>query len=430
MATLIEKNTQRLRNNKLAGNSWINPQLPYENRNPYWPQGGQQALNTISENYIPNLYGGSFSNTDVTSQGYNSKTNPIQLPGATVTGTKKTNPGFWDNTGINPNNFYNNQSSTNLPKGNIQQVPYQGVPDFSRPPEDSKGLDTGVPGNQFKSNPLNQNSNYAPAEPSYDWNTAYGEKRTPVKNLSTFKSNIAGLKAPILGGKTSQQAQDLYNNLENPILAGAPEIATKATSALLPGIGFAAQIAPMVYNMFKGMQKPEKTKPNYNPYEGQARSLMANRRFNIDPMLNSNLNAQAVTNRNIRNVANSRGEMMGNFGASQNYRMAGDSAAWAQKNNMDNQYRGEQAQMDAQLGSQRAAMDWNTQTANSQNKAATNSFLGQGFNDLGKFAQTQQLMGNQQKNSQDQMRIFQDTFGGIAGFMPEIQKMLKLNGIN
>ena len=86
--------------------------------------------------------------------------------------------------------------------------------------------------------------------------------------------------------------------------------------------------------------------------------------------------------------------------------------------------------MDANLGGQRAQMDWNTQIANQQNKAATNAFMGQGFNDLGKFAQTQQLMGNQSQNSQDLLRIFQDAFGGITGFMPELQKILSNQGVN
>ena len=184
----------------------------------------------------------------------------------------------------------------------------------------------------------------------------------------------------------------------------------------------AGQIAPMIYNMAMGLKKPDKVRPNYNPYEGQIRSLMANRRFNIDPLLTANRTANAVANRNVRNTGNSRGEMMGNYGANQNYRMQADADAWAQKNNMDNRYMGQQAEMDAQLGWQRAGMDWNTQMENAGNKAATQQFMSQGFNELGKFAQTQQLMNNQMKNSQYLGGIYQDIHGGLGNFLLESQK--------
>jgi hypothetical protein len=248
-----------------------------------------------------------------------------------------------------------------------------------------------------------------------------------------FTADTSNLKIPSLGGVTTPGAQNLYNNLENPKLVGTNNKgAVPSPQGMNWGKAgtFAGQVAPMVYNMIKGLQRPEVTRPNYNPYESNVRSLMANRRFNIDPLLTSNRTAQAVSNRNIRSAANSRGELMSNLGASQNYRMAGDAAAWAQKNNMDNEYMAQQAQMDERLGSERARMDYMTQISNQQNKAATNSFLGQGFNDLGRFAQTQQLMSNQAKNSQDLARIYQDMFGGITGFMPELQKILSGYGVN
>lgn len=453
MATQIQKNTKKLVERKLdilfakqqelnsnAGDNTSNglpkaeggysvPQLPYQNRSTYWPQGGQQALGTMNNNYMPNLYGGMLPNASVTAQGYNSMYNPISLSGATVNGTRTQPSNFWDTTGINPNNFYNNQSSTAPTGTNTMTVPFNGTPDWGTPPPEDFVNTSTQPNTVGKSNvnsnnpSLQQKGNFAPAEPNYDWNTAYPGKRKEGTNndLWKTKANVSALKVPNLGGETSQQARDLYNSLESPKLT--PNKTTPATAN--PNAGkldwgkagtFAGQVAPMVYNMIKGLQRPEKTTPNYNPYESKIRSLMANRRFNIDPMLNANLTAQAVTNRNIRNIANSRGEMMGNFGATQNYRMAGDASAWAQKNNMDNQYMAEQAQMDANLGGARANMDWMTQTANSQNKAATNSFLGQGFNDLGRFAQTQQLMGNQQMRDSQLAGLYPDMYG-VYNFM-------------
>lgn len=244
------------------------------------------------------------------------------------------------------------------------------------------------------------------------------------------------LTAPNLGGTTSPGAQNLYNTLEGtPTLAGAPNPSGVPKAGSIPeGLTwgkagtFAAQAAPMIYNLIKGLQKPDKVTPNYNPYEDKIRSLMANRRFNVEPLLTQNRTAQAVNNRNIYNTANSRGELMGNLGATQNYRMAGDAAAWAQKNNVDNQYVSEQAQMDANLGNNRAQMDWNVQTGNAQNKAATNQFLGQGFNDLSQFAQIQQLMGNQQNRDAQLASLYPDMYSQIYQFQPAMQQIIKAAG--
>src|SRR4030042_3875902 len=186
---------------------------------------------------------------------------------------------------------------------------------------------------------------------------------------------------------------------------------------------FAAQAAPMIYNMFKGLQRTDRVRPMYNPYENEIRSAMRNRRFDVNPTLNANLTAQAVNNRNVRSAANSRGELMSNLGASQNARMAADAAAFAQGNNMNNIYLGQQAEMDQQLGASRANMDWMTQDYNARNRAATNNFMGQAFNDLGMFGQTQQLMKNQQLRDAQLAGLIPDMFQ-VYNFMPGMQDIL------
>jgi len=186
----------------------------------------------------------------------------------------------------------------------------------------------------------------------------------------------------------------------------------------------AMQMASPMYNIVKGLSKPTKTLPKYNPYNDYIRSLMRNRRFNIDPLLNKNLVANAVANKNISNVARSRGELMSNLGAAQNYRMTGDMAAYAHKDNMDNQYMAEEAQMDYGVGRDISQMDWGTQIANEQNKAARNQFLGQGMVDFGQFAQVQQQMKNQKGRDQQLAGIWQDSYPFMSQFMPNVQSIV------
>lgn len=190
----------------------------------------------------------------------------------------------------------------------------------------------------------------------------------------------------------------------------------------------AMEAAPALYNVFKGLQEPDDVVANYNPYENEIRSAMRNRRFNIDPLLNQNRMAQAITNRNIRNTARSRGEQLGNYGASQNYRMTGDAGSWATKINADNQYLAEQAQVDYGLGRDRSQMDWNVQLAEAQNKAARNQFMGQGMSDVSNLAQTRELMGNQADRDKQLLELYPDMFKSIMPFMTGMQNIMKEMG--
>ena len=420
MATLLEKNTQRL----LAARR--NPQLPYENRTPYWPQGGMNALNSIYESYLPQVNGG-------------------MLPNANVTDTRTTPKNFWDNTGLNPDAY------PRVSKGTINRNGFYSTPDrpllYQDPNPTTTANDSRLGGftpvqeggsTNVVNTPGTTTSGSRPfmnpsilksmgPQPIYsmDADTQYGNY-----DLGLGDYNPGPLGKGLLGSMNPPAQKGFNINSLGIGASGPTQTASQAAAgiggvvakgaSMATGLGMAAQLAPVVFNMIKGLQKPERTRPNYNPYESSARSLMANRRFNVDPMLNSNRNAQAVANRNIRNTAGSRGEMMANFGAAQNYRMAGDASAWSQKNNMDNEYMGQQAQMDAQLGQQRAQMDWNVQNANAQNKAAQQQFLGQGFSDLGQFGQVQQQMSNQKERDKQLLGLYPDMFG-VYNFMNGIK---------
>jgi hypothetical protein len=372
--------------------------LPKKSYGGYLPQAGD---------------GWDFSNINIPSSGMTSspmdvfKKYTTQQFGAEPTGYSPTNP--FDTSGINPYNYQNKKIDN-----------YK--PDPIYRPDSTGGINLGSP-------TFAQGQTLSPGFGVSD-SLKYTAPNAPLEDIQ-----------PVLGSLNEQPKSNVFfsNPKDNPDLPGFKPTPASA-GAPKPGpdwgkVGtMAGQIAPMIYNMAMGLKKPDKVKPNYNPYEGQIRSMMANRRFNIDPLLTANRTANAVANRNVRNVANSRGEMMGNFGANQNYRMGADAAAWAQKNNMDNQYMGEQAQMDYGLGNNRAQMDWNVQQGNAANKAATQQYMGQGFNDLGRFAQTQQLMNNQMKNSQQLAGIYQDVYGGMSGWMTNINKILnslpntKVNG--
>ena len=194
------------------------------------------------------------------------------------------------------------------------------------------------------------------------------------------------------------------------------DVAQSGGSNILPWVNAAATLGGTIWNMAQGMGGDE-TVPNYNPYEGGALQAMRNRSYNISPILSANRAAQAVSNRNINNVAGSAGAMMGNYIAAQNARSLADANAWATKQNADNAYLGEYAQLLNNAGQNRAAMDWQVQLANEQNKAARMQHFGQGFTDIGEFAQMQQLMRNEAGADAQRMGIYQDLYKTIIPFM-------------
>ena len=176
---------------------------------------------------------------------------------------------------------------------------------------------------------------------------------------------------------------------------------------------------PNIYNTIQGLRKPDKLKARdyYNPYNNEIRDTMRNRRYNIDPQLQANRSAQAVNNRNLYNVGTSRGQLMGNLGASQNMRMTGDSAAIAMKQNMDNQYLAEQAGMDYNIGNNMAQTNLGVRQINDQNQAAGRNYLAAAATGF----QQQSLVNKQMNNQMSRDELIRQA---IMGYSPYAERWI------
>lgn len=171
------------------------------------------------------------------------------------------------------------------------------------------------------------------------------------------------------------------------------------------GIGMQAlALAPDIYNLGHALfSKPEKVERNryFNPYTNQIRSRMNDRRFNIDPMLAANRTANAVYNRNAASASGGdRSRLLSNLMGGLNARYGADANAYAHKNNMDNQYLGEQAEMDMNLGNMNARGLMMSDDINARNMAAKRNFGASAASGLQSYALNQMQMKNQM-NSQD-----------------------------
>jgi hypothetical protein len=188
------------------------------------------------------------------------------------------------------------------------------------------------------------------------------------------------------------------------------------------GLGAAAQLGPMAYNFIQGSQPAEHLNAQdfYNPYGAQAIDLMRGR-VDVGSQLEANRTAQAIGEYNTKNQGGlSAGAIASNRLAGTAQRMRGDQSVrqWEQNQNLGLQAR--QAGTMLNVGQQRAQTDFNVANINQQSDAARRGMLGAGFTNLSEYAQMQQLMGNQQRQGQQQLGImkqmypfYQKWFGGL-----------------
>lgn len=179
-------------------------------------------------------------------------------------------------------------------------------------------------------------------------------------------------------------------------------------------IGGIASAAPVAYNLLQGMfSKPEQLDNSQfqNQAANQALSMMNNRRVNVDPMLEANKNAFNIANRNINTASRTRGERMAGYATTAAARGLADAGVYANKQNIENQYRGETAQMSANLGQQAAATNMTIADYNAKNRAAQRNMTSTGLSQLSQLAQQQQITKGQQRA--DQMRI-----NALEGLLP------------
>ena len=186
----------------------------------------------------------------------------------------------------------------------------------------------------------------------------------------------------------------------------------------------AAQLSPVAYNLIQGSRPAEQLNAAdfYNPQYSQSIDLMSNRRFDVNPLLEANRNAQAIGDYNAINQGGlSAGAIASNRLANTAQRMRADQSAYSQQQNYNNQYLGQEAGFRANLGAQRSQTNYQVAQDNLAAQAARRQMLGAGFTGLSDWAQNQQLMRNQAGTDQQRLDILQNMypyynkwFGGIG----------------
>lgn len=154
-------------------------------------------------------------------------------------------------------------------------------------------------------------------------------------------------------------------------------------------------LAPTIFNMTR--RKPadidERRYTNYNA--GVIDKLMRNRQYDINAGLAQNEASFRASAANMRNLGAGSGKAVANLTAAQNARQFGDMALRGQKTNMENQYRGEQANMLYGLGRDDLSGRMAHDEAEAMDYATWQNFKGSGMSGLQQYLLTKRQMKNQ-----------------------------------
>lgn len=208
------------------------------------------------------------------------------------------------------------------------------------------------------------------------------------------KSVIAPSQAPLL------DIEDF-----NPTLT-PDEIKTPSKSS--SNFGSLSGLSPILYNWIQSRRRPEIEDQVLNPYSGAINRAMASRKLNIEPTLAANRRSRAIARNNMARLNPNTGMNLayGNQLATGEY--AQNASVYANRDNANNQYLGEYANMMNNLGQQYVQNTVLTNDLNARNRAAARNFGATAVGQLGQWSQTKEKMRNQARRDRQILPYLQN----------------------
>lgn len=191
----------------------------------------------------------------------------------------------------------------------------------------------------------------------------------------------------------------------NPTLT-PDEIKTPSKSSF--GFGSLSGLSPILYNWIQSRRRPEVEDQVINPYTGAINRAMASRKLNIEPTLAANRRSRAIARNNMARLNPNTGMNLayGNQLATGEY--AQNASVYANRDNVNNQYLGEYANMMNNLGQQYVQNTVLTNDLNARNRAAARNFGATAAGQLGQWSQTKEKMRNQARRDRQILPYLQN----------------------
>lgn len=235
---------------------------------------------------------------------------------------------------------------------------------------------------------------------------------TPIVNWLKSKSGDARAmdKTPYrrnyVTGSVDRDVTALQNIEDfNPTLT-PDEIKTPSKSS--SNFGSLSGLSPILYNWIQSRRRPEIEDQVLNPYSGAINRAMASRRLNIEPTLAANRRSRAIARNNMARLNPNTGMNLayGNQLATGEY--AQNASVYANRDNANNQYLGEYANMMNNLGQQYVQNTVLTNDLNARNRAAARNFGATAAGQLGQWSQTKEKMRNQARRDRQILPYLQN----------------------
>lgn len=196
------------------------------------------------------------------------------------------------------------------------------------------------------------------------------------------------LQAPSLGIVANKPTAEKIN-------AGLPAAPKRSNTKDKPSFDSLSGLSPILYNWIQSRRRPEIEDQVLNPYSGAINRAMASRKLNIEPTLAANRRSRAIARNNMARLNPNTGMNLayGNQLATGEY--AQNASVYANRDNANNQYLGEYANMMNNLGQQYIQNTVLTNDLNARNRAAARNFGATAAGQLGQWSQTKEKMRNE-----------------------------------
>lgn len=232
--------------------------------------------------------------------------------------------------------------------------------------------------------------------PSKQSKSVAAPSQAPLLDIADFNPALASdpIYAPLV-------SVDDFNPTLTP-----DEIKTPSKSSF--GFGSLSGLSPILYNWIQSRRRPEVEDQVINPYTGAINRAMASRKLNIEPTLAANRRSRAIARNNMARLNPNTGMNLayGNQLATGEY--AQNASVYANRDNANNQYLGEYANMMNNLGQQYVQNTVLTNDLNARNRAAARNFGATAAGQLGQWSQTKEKMRNQARRDRQILPYLQN----------------------
>lgn len=228
-------------------------------------------------------------------------------------------------------------------------------------------------------------------EPIYDLPEVPFPDAAPITKVKSVRKHTPASKS-VKATNSLNQAPLLDIEDFNPTLT-PDEIKTPSKSS--SNFSSLYGLSPILYNWIQSRRRPETEDQVLNPYSGAINRAMASRRLNIEPTLAANRRSRAIARNNMARLNPNTGMNLayGNQLATGEY--AQNASVYANRDNANNQYLGEYANMMNNLGQQYIQNTVLTNDLNARNRDAARNFGATAAGQLGQWSQTKEKMRNE-----------------------------------